>query len=117
MIPRMESPPPNIRANYTPSSFSNPADSHSPDTTSGFSSSGQTSSLRAQPSWLTSIIVEMTPSADAAKDPHTDQHSQQSSLQPVFDSPAPQHDQNATPESQANGYPPSSSTSQPLTQA
>jgi hypothetical protein len=60
----------------------------------------------------------MTPSsADAARDPHTDQHSQQSSLQPVFDSTAPQHDQNATPESQANGYPLSSSTSQPLTQA
>jgi hypothetical protein len=60
----------------------------------------------------------MTPSsADAARDPCTDQHSQQSSLQPVFDSTAPQHDQNATPESQANDYPPSSSTSHPLTQA
>jgi hypothetical protein len=60
----------------------------------------------------------MTPSsADGAKDPHTDQHSQQSSLQPVFDSTAPQRSQNATPESQANGYPLSSATSQPLTQA
>jgi Dynamin family/Dynamin central region len=38
-------------------------------------------------------------------------------LQPVSDSTALQRSQNATPESQANGYPLSSSTSQPLTQA
>lgn len=56
-------------------------------------------------------------SADAASDPFTDRHSQQSSLQPASDSTALQHSQNATPESQANDHALSSSNSQPLTQA